>query len=103
MDRLTYLRSLKSIRDSVQPARRDEFDLWYGAREKDPAVALTLSFYFGWLGADRLYLGNIVLGILKLITFGGLFIWYIVDWFLIMGAARKANVAIANEVRQTLG
>jgi TM2 domain-containing membrane protein YozV len=103
MDRLTYLRSLKSIRDSVQPARRDDFDLWYGAREKDPAVALLLSICFGVFGVDRFYVGNIVLGILKLITFGGLWIWYLVDWFLIMGAARSANVAIANEVKLTVG
>jgi TM2 domain-containing membrane protein YozV len=103
MDRLTYMRSLKSIRDSVQPARRDEFEIWYGARDKDPAVALILSVYFGWLGVDRFYVGDIALGILKLITLGGFFIWYFVDWLLIMGAARRANVAIANEVKQTVG
>ena len=103
MDRLTYLRSLKSIRESIQPPRRDEFDLWYGAREKEPVLALLLSFYFGWLGIDRFYVNNVVLGILKLITLGGLFIWYFVDWFLIMAAARRANVAIANEVKQTVG
>src|SRR5262245_39602460 len=103
MHRLTYVRSLKSVRDWVQPPRRDEFELWYAARDKDPAVALTLSVCFGWFGVDRFYVGHIILGILKLITFGGFGFWYIIDWFLIMGAARRANVAIAAEVKQTVG
>lgn len=29
--------------------------------------------------------------LLKFSTFGGLGIWTIIDWFLIMGATRKAN------------
>jgi TM2 domain-containing membrane protein YozV len=103
MDRLQYLQSLKSIRDSVPPERRDLFDLHYGARNKDQAVALTLSICFGWFGLDRFYIGNAILGVLKLLTFGGFFIWTIIDWFLIMSATRRANVGIATEVRQAVG
>jgi len=62
-----------------------------------------LGLCFGSFGIDRFYIGNIILGILKLITFGAFFIWTIVDWFLITNATRKANVAIANEVRQMIG
>ena len=103
MDRLLYVETLKSIRDSVSPDRRDQFDLYYAARDKDPAVALVLSITFGSFGIDRFYLGHVILGILKLITFGGFFIWTIIDWFLIMGSARKTNVAIASELRKTMG
>jgi TM2 domain-containing membrane protein YozV len=98
MDRLLYLQNLKSIRDSLPPDRRDQFDLQFGAREKDPAVSLILSLCFGTFGVDRFYVGNIVLGILKLITFGGFFIWTLIDWFLIMGATRRANAVIAAEI-----
>ena len=58
---------------------------------KDPVVALILSLLFGFLGIDRLYIGNISLGILKLITIGGAGVWVIIDWFLIMRATRKVN------------
>ena len=59
---------------------------------KSPYVALILSFLFGTLGVDRFYLGQVLLGLLKLITCGGAGIWYVVDWFVIMGAARKRNL-----------
>jgi TM2 domain-containing membrane protein YozV len=103
MNKLLYLQSLKSIRDSVPPDRRDNFDLHFGAREKDPAISLTFSLYFGIFGVDRFYIGNVILGVLKLITLGGFFIWTIIDWFLIMNATRQANVTIAKEVKQMTG
>jgi TM2 domain-containing membrane protein YozV len=94
---------LKSTRDSLPEARREAFDLNFASREKNPTIALVLSLFLGTLGIDRFYLGSILLGVLKLITFGGLGIWAIIDWFLIMGAARQKNVQIANEVKALVG
>lgn len=61
------------------------------ARTKDPVIALVLSLFIGTLGIDRMYVGDTVLGILKLITCGGCGIWTIVDWFLIMGRTKEMN------------
>jgi len=50
---------------------------------KEWVIALVLSIVVGTLGVDRFYLGKVGTGILKLITFGGLGIWYLVDIILI--------------------
>ncbi len=42
-------------------------------------IALALSIFVGEFGIDRFYLGKIGTGILKLITFGGLGVWWIID------------------------
>ena len=59
---------------------------------KDPTIALIISLIGGSLGVDRFYIGNIGLGIAKLITCGGCGLWTLIDLFLIMGATRNANL-----------
>lgn len=46
---------------------------------KSKTTALILSILLGELGIDRFYLGYTGLGILKLVTFGGCGIWWIID------------------------
>ncbi len=46
---------------------------------KNRIIALALSMMLGFVGADRFYLGEYKSGALKLITFGGLGIWWFVD------------------------
>jgi TM2 domain-containing membrane protein YozV len=52
--------------------------------EKKWVTALLLSIFLGGLGIDRFYLGYTLLGILKLITGGGLGIWWLIDVILIL-------------------
>ena len=42
-------------------------------------IILIISSLGGCFGLDRFYRGEIVLGVLKLITCGGCGIWYLVD------------------------
>ena len=49
---------------------------------KDPTIALILSILVGAYGIDRFYIGDIGLGMLKLITCGGALVWFIIDIFL---------------------
>jgi TM2 domain-containing membrane protein YozV len=58
-----------------QPATPSEGKNW--------TVTLLLAILVGSLGVDRFYTGHIGLGILKLITCGGLGIWWLIDIILI--------------------
>ena len=40
---------------------------------------LTISFLAGYFGLDRFYRGEIALGVIKMITCGGLGVWYLID------------------------
>jgi len=58
---------------------------------KDPTTSLIVSLLGGSLGIDRFIIGDTGLGVAKLITCGGLSVWTIIDWFLIMPATKERN------------
>jgi len=50
-----------------------------GKSDTNWTVLLYFSFWLGFLGVDRFYVGKVGTGILKLLTLGGLGIWWLVD------------------------
>ena len=79
------------IRERLLAADESKEGLLHAIQFKDPMIALVLSLLTGQLGVDRFFIGDTGLGIGKLITCGGLGIWAIIDWFLIMNATREKN------------
>lgn len=83
---LNYIRERLMLADDSKWMMIQSVDL------KDPTMILVVSILAGSLGIDRFLIGDTGLGVGKLITCGGLGIWAIVDWFLIMDATRQKNM-----------
>jgi TM2 domain-containing membrane protein YozV len=84
---------LPTIRERLEGCNRQDA-MMAMIHLKDPTTALILSIFLGHLGIDRFYIDSIGIGLGKLLTCGGLYIWWIVDIFLIMDATRKKNYEI---------
>jgi TM2 domain-containing membrane protein YozV len=61
-------------------------------RKVNWVLTLVMSIIFGWVGVDRFIMGKVGTGILKLITFGGIGIWWLVDLILIATKYEFKNV-----------
>ncbi len=83
---------IPQIRDHLMKLDDSKWTFVQSLNLKNPTTALIVSLLVGYLGIDRFMIGDTGLGIAKLLTCGGLGIWTIVDWFLIMGATKKKNM-----------
>ena len=90
---------LTFIRDGLLTLDDSKLITVQGVNLKDPTTILIISIVGGQFGIDRFMLGEVGLGVAKLLTCGGLGIWTIVDWFLIMGRTREVNL---DRIRMTL-
>ena len=79
------------IRERLLAADESKIGMLHAVQYKDPTTALILSLLIGPYGIDRFYIGDTGIGVAKLLTCGGLWIWAIIDWFLIMDSTRQKN------------
>jgi TM2 domain-containing membrane protein YozV len=87
---------LASIRERLLQMEDEKWPMVQTIQFKDPTTALILSIFAGNLGVDRFYIGDTGMGVGKLLTCGGLYVWTIVDWFLIQGATKEKNMELFN-------
>jgi hypothetical protein len=80
------------IREKLLAADDSKWALVQTLQFRDPTIILIVSILAGTFGIDRFIIGDTGLGVGKLLTCGGLGIWAIVDWFLIMDATRDKNM-----------
>lgn len=79
------------LREKLLELGEKEFSLLLVLELKDPIVLLIVSIFLGYLGVDRFLLGDVTMGLLKLLTCGGCGIWTIIDWILIMDKTKRRN------------
>ena len=83
--------TIPMVRDNLMKLDDSKFVVLQTLNLKDPTTG-------GSLGIDRFMLGDTGLGIAKLLTCGGLGIWAIVDWFMVMPRTRELNLQKLNSL-----
>ena len=87
--------SIPSIRTRLENTDISESEiLALQSQMKDPLLSILLSIFIGTLGVDRFYIGDVGLGIGKLLTGGGCGIWWLIDIFLIVDATKQKNLEL---------
>lgn len=79
------------LKEKLLTLPKEKLDLLQMFPLKDTTHMLLFSIFLGGYGVDRFLLGEIGLGILKLLTWGGCGIWTMIDWFLITNKTKEYN------------
>ena len=89
---------LAQMTRNLTDSQRMIFQSQYNSDKKDRGTAVILALFM----YDRIWLGDVGLGILKLITLGACGIWALVDLFTAGSRADDYNRNKANEIIQSL-
>ena len=79
------------IKEKLAAMDENKFAMISTIEMKDPTTLLLVSIFLGGLGVDRFMLGDIGMGILKLLTCGVCGILTIIDWFTVSKKTKELN------------
>ena len=80
------------IREKLEKLDDSRESLLIATPWKNPTTSLLLALFLGGFGADRFFLGQPGLGVIKLLTCGGAGIWAIIDWFTAISRTKNYNL-----------
>ena len=81
------------VETALQAVPTEKYGLLSSVSMKSPGGNTALAIFFGLLGIDRFALGDMGLGVLKLLTGGVFGIMYLIDIFTAAGRTKEANFA----------
>ena len=85
--------AIPMIKEKLDNLYDSKYTMLQAVSLKDPMMITIISVFVGSLGVDRFMIGDIGLGVAKLLTAGGCGVWSIIDWFIIGGKTKQKNLA----------
>ena len=85
--------ALPIIKQKLEKMSDDDYLTVQSLELKDPTILLIISIFLGYLGIDRFMIGDVGVGVLKLLTGGVCGILAIIDWFTITKRVKQLNLA----------
>lgn len=85
---------LMMIKEKLEKLDDDKFFIIQGLQFQKPDTILLIAILLGW---DRFWLNDVALGILKVLTCYGCFIWWLVDIFTAKERTYKYNIQQFNK------
>ncbi len=82
---------LPLIKDALTKFDDNKLIYLQSVEYKEPSTVLIVSILLGTLGIDRFMLGEAGMGVLKLLTCGGAYIWWIIDMINAQDATKAYN------------
>ena len=102
MKHAVYTTELLSIYGNVPDNKKQEFTTRFLGEVRNPTLIFGFSAFLGHFGVDRFLLGQVLFGIIKLLTVGGFGVWMLIDLFLVGGTTRQKNIELARQIQSTL-
>ncbi len=89
------------IAEKLEQMEDENFMFLSSAEYKDPNTMLIISLFLGGLGVDRFMLGDVGIGVLKLLTAGCFGVLTIIDWFNIKNKTYEFNFDVFMKATET--